>query len=119
MLAGMRTIALVVLIAALPLQAFAAIATPHCRQDVAAAHEHAQPAGHQHDGHQPDAPAHGHEHPLTSNDLASDHCDAGSVFALPAASVRWAGGSAIQCDRFTPAHCFGFVPEQPQRPPLA
>ena len=114
MLAGMRTIALVVLIAALPLQAFAATAVPHCQQAVAAAHAHAQPDGHQHD-----APAHDHEHPLTSNDLASDHCGAGSVFAPPAASVCWAGGSTIQCDSFTPPHCFGFVPEQPQRPPLA
>jgi len=105
-----------VLIAALPLQAFAAIVMPHCQQDEAAAHDQAHPNGHRHDR---GAPANGHEHPSSSSDLASDHCGAGSVFAPPAASLCWASGSAVQRDSFTTAHCFGFVPEQPQRPPRA
>jgi hypothetical protein len=111
-----RRIALVLLIAALPLQTFAAIVIPHCQRDVAAAHD---PAHHDGDQHDHNAPAQDHDHPLTSNDLTSDHCGAGSVFAPPAASVGWAGGSTVQRDSFTAAHCFGFVPEQPQRPPLA
>jgi hypothetical protein len=116
MLAGIRTVTLVVLIAALPLQTFAVIATPHCQQDVAGAHDHAHPNG---DPHDHDAPGRDHEHPLTSGDPASDHCGAGSAFAPPAASVGWASESTVPRDSFIAAHCFGFIPEQPQRPPLA
>jgi ABC-type nickel/cobalt efflux system permease component RcnA len=116
MLASIKKIALVLLIATLPLQAFAAIVIPRCQQNMAAAHDHAHHDGHQHDR---DAPAQDHDHPLTSNDLTSDHCGAGSVFAPPAASVGWASGSTVQRGSFTAAHCFRFIPEQPQRPPLA
>jgi len=116
MLAGTRKIALVLLIAVLPVHTFAAIATPHCQQDMAAAHDHAHPNGHPNDH---DVSGDDHEHPLTSGDPASDHCGAGSAFAPPAASVGWANDSTVPHDSFTAAHCFGFIPEQPQRPPLA
>jgi len=116
MLAGTRKIALVVLIAALPLQAFAVMVILHCQQDAAAALDHAHPNGVQHDH---DAPGHDHEHPLTSSDPASDHCGAGFAFAPPAATVGWADDPAVPRERFTAAHRFGFIPEQPQRHPLA
>jgi len=116
MLAGTKTIALVLLMMSLPLQAFSAMVMPHCQQDSAAVHDHAHPGGTQHNH---DAPAHDHEHPPTSTDLASDHCGAGSVFAPPAPPFGCAGGPALPRDSFAAAHRFGFVPEQPQRPPLA
>lgn len=117
MLASRKKIALVLLIAALPLQALAAIAMPLCRQDVAAvsAHDHAHHDGHEHDR---GAPAQDHDHPLTAIDLGTDHCSAGSAIAPPAAPFGWAGGPAVQRHSFAVVHCFGFVPEQPQRPPL-
>jgi hypothetical protein len=117
MLAHIKKIALVLLIAALPLQALAAIVIPLCRQDVAAASVHDQA---HHDGQQHDhgAPMQDHDHPLTSGDLGSDHCSAGSAFALPAARFGWAGGPAVQRHSFAAAHCSSFIPEQPQHPPL-
>ena len=115
--ARIKKIALVLLIAALPLQALAAIVMPLCRQDVAAAsvHDPAHRDGHQHDH---DAPAQDRDRPLTANDLGSDHCSAGSAFAPPAARFGWAGGPAGQSHGFIAIEFSSFVPEQPQRPPL-
>jgi hypothetical protein len=115
--ARIKKIALVLLIAALPLQALAAIVMPLCRQDVAAAsaHDHAHHDGHQHDH---GAPAQDHDHPLKAGDLGSDHCSAESAIAPPAAPFGWAGGPAVQRYSFAFTRCSSFVPEQPQRPPL-
>jgi hypothetical protein len=115
MLASTKKIALVLLIAALPLQASAAIVIPRCQQDVAAARDHAHHDGHQHDH---GAPAQDHDHPLKAGDPGSDHCSAGSAIAPPAAPFGWAGGPAVQRYSFAFTRCSSFVPEQPQRPPL-
>lgn len=112
MSAAMKKLALVLLIALLPVQALAATVAPLCQQDAAAAPDHGIRGAHLH-AH--DAPA--QDQPLTVGDAGSDHCSAGSVFALPATHLGWAGGPALQRDSFTATHCSGFIPEQPQRPP--
>ena len=114
MSAAMKKLALVLLIALLPLQALAAIIAPLCQQDAAAALGHDIHGVHQ---HVHDAP--GQDQPLTVGDAGSDYCGAGSVFALPATRFGWAGVPALQRDNATATHCSGFIPEQPQRPPLA
>lgn len=109
----MKKLALVLLIALLPVQALAAIVAPLCQQDAAAASDYGIHGGHQLVRDAPDQ-----DQPLTIGDAGPDHCSAGSVFALPATHLGWAGGPALQHDNATATHCSGFIPEQPQRPPL-
>ncbi len=113
MSAAMKKLALMLLIAILPVQALAAIIAPLCQQDAAAAPDHGI-----HGVHPlvPDAPD--QDQPLTVGDAGPDHCSAGPVFALPATHLGWAGGPALQRDSASATHCSGFIPEQPQRPPL-
>lgn len=109
----MKKLALALLIAVLPVQALAAIVAPLCQQDVAAAPDHGIHGVHQHDHDAPDQ-----SQPLTVGDAGSDYCGAGSVFALPATHFGWAGSPPVQRDSATATHWSGFIPEQPQRPPL-
>ncbi len=110
----MKKLALVLVIALLPLQALAAIIAPLCQQDAAAAPDRGIHGVHQYVHDAPDQ-----DQPLTVGDAGSDHCGAGSIFALPATHFGWAGVPAVQRDSAPATHCSGFIPEQPQRPPLA
>jgi len=119
MSAAIKQFVLVLLIAVLPLQALAAIVAPLCQQDVpasvAAVADHAHHDG---DHHDHDAPAPGHQHPFTAGGVGSDHCGAGCAFAIPMMSAGMAPAATAERNWFAAAYCSGFIPEQPQRPPL-
>ena len=115
----MRKLALMLLIAVLPVQALAAIVAPLCQHDVPASvgavTDHTHFGG---DHHDHDAPTPTHEHPFTAGDLGSDHCGAGCTFAIPMMSTSPAPAATAERNWFAAAYCSGFIPEQPQRPPL-
>ena len=120
MLALMKRLVLVLVIAALPTQALAVLVTPICHQDISAspapAHHHANAESGQHDH---PTPLSDHNHPLTMGDLGMDHCSSGCAFALPvtlsnAIFASGSGHSSAAAVRFS-----GHIPEQPHRPPLA
>ena len=117
MSAAMKKLVLVLLIAVLPVQALAAIVVPLCKQGIAtsvvAVADHTQ-----HDGDHHDAPAPGHEHPFTAGEVGSDHCGVGFAFAIPMMSAGLAPAATAERSWFAAAYRSGFIPEQPQRPPL-
>ncbi len=110
----MKKLALVLLIAVLPVQALAAIIAPLCQQDAAAAPDYGIHGVHH---HAPGAPDQGQ--PLTVGDTGSDHCGAGSAFAIPAILTGPAPAATAERGWFAAAYRSGFIPEQPQRPPRA
>ena len=111
----MKKLALVLLIAVLPVQAFAAIIAPLCQQDTAAAPGHGIHGVHQHVHDAPDQ-----DQPLTVGDAGSDYCGAGSAFAIPVALTEPAPAAATaERGWFVAPYRSGFIPEQPQRPPRA
>jgi len=119
MSAAIKQFVLVLLIAVLPLQALAAIVAPLCQQDVpASVVVLADHAHHDGDHHDHDAPAPGHQHPFTAGGVGSDHCGAGCAFAIPMMSAGMAPAATAERNWFAAAYCSGFIPEQPQRPPL-
>lgn len=113
MSAAIKKLAFVLLIALLPLQALAAIIAPLCQQNAAAATDHGIHGVQQ---HVHDAPDQGQ--PL-SGDAGSDHCSAGSAFAIPLILTEPAPAATAERGWFAAAYRSGFIPEQPQRPPLA
>jgi len=119
MSAAMKKLVLALLIAVLPLQGVAAIAASLCQQDLpnstAAVADHPHHDGGSHDH---DAPAPGHEHPLIASEVGSDHCSAGCAFAIPMMSAGAAPAATAERSWFAAAYYSGFIPEQPQRPPL-
>ena len=110
----MKKLALALLIAVLPVQALAAIIAPLCQQDAAAAPDHGIHGVHQHVHNAPDQ-----DQTLTVADAGPDHCGAGSVFAIPAILTEPAPPATAERSWFAAAYRSGFIPEQPQRPPLA
>lgn len=116
MFAAMKKFALVMVLAAFPVQALAAIVVPLCHQDVtvASARDHGIQGGDQHDHDAPDQ-----SQPQTVGDVGSDHCSAGSAFAIPVTLTKPAPAATAERGWFAAAHRSGFIPEQPQRPPLA
>ena len=120
MLAALKRLALVMVMAALPLQGFAAIVIPVCQNDPAhgssvgkSDHGHADGHDHGHDSSAPD-----HDHPIAAGDFGSDHCGTGSAFVIPVMiSTSPAPAATAERSWFAAAYCSGFIPEQPQRPP--
>jgi hypothetical protein len=116
---ALRTLVILLLAALLPLRAVAAVTIGYCaagHQDMAvAAHgDHGHGAGNhaQHDEDQPAKPA------TPSCSICVEHCS-GAAFA-PSASRTADTPAVVQdcislAERATPA----FVPDQPDRPPLA
>jgi len=119
MSAAIKQFVLMLLIAVLPLQVLAAIVAPLCKQGIAtsvvAVADHTQHDG---DHHDHDAPVPGHEHPSMAGDHGSDHCGAGCASAIPMMSAGLAPAATAERSWFAAAHRSGFIPEQPQRPPL-
>ncbi len=119
MFAAMKKFVLMLLIAVLPVQALAAIVAPLCQQgvpaSVAAVADHSHHDG---DHHDHDAPAPGHQHPFTAGEVGSDHCGAGCASAIPMMSAGLAPAATAERSWYLAAYCSGFIPEQPQRPPL-
>ena len=117
MLAAMKRLALVMLITALPTQGLAAIIIPFCQLDTSAtaltAHQHSHANGHDYD-----ASASNHEPPIVVSVFGSDHCSTGVAFAIPAMSTGPAPAATAEPSWFAAAYRSGFIPEQPQRPPL-
>jgi ABC-type Zn2+ transport system substrate-binding protein/surface adhesin len=121
MLVALKRLALVMVMAVLPVQGFAAVVIPVCQNDPTHAssvaesdHRHAD--GHDH-GHDSSAPDHGH--PIAAGDYASDHCSTVPAFAiLVMISTSLAPAATAERSWFPAAHRSGFIPEQPQRPPL-
>ena len=112
----LRKIAVLLLIFSLPLQSLHAVAMPVCGQDeqkAAAQHEHAQ---------QGDAAGHEHDNGTQDVDPACDGCSLCHACSAPAiASVAIELSlDAVETPPATPlSHLSLFVPEQPQRPPIA
>ena len=113
MSAAMKKLALVLLIALLPVQALAAMIAPLCQQDAAAAPDRGIHGMHQYVHDAPDQ-----DQPLTIGDAGPDHCSAGSAFAIPAIRTEPAPAATAERSGFAAACRSGFIPEQPQRPPL-
>ena len=115
----MKKLVLVLLIAVLPVQALAAIVAPLCEQGVPASVVSATNHTHQGGGHHDhDAPAPGHHHPFTAGEVGSDHCGAGCAFAILMMPAGLAPAATAERSWYLAAYCSGFIPEQPQRPPL-
>lgn len=120
MLAAFRRLVVAMVTAALPVQGFAAVVIPVCQNDPThgasvGKSDQRQADGHDH-GH--DSPAPDHDHSITAGDVGSDHCSTGSAFAIPV-MISTSSVPAATAERswFAAAYCFGFIPEQPQRPP--
>ena len=108
----MKKLALVFLIALLPLQALATIIAPLCQQAAAVAPDHGIQGVHQHVHDAPDQ-----DQPLTVGDAGSDYCSTGSAFAIPMILTEPAPAATAERGWFAAAYRSGFIPEQPQRPP--
>jgi len=118
MLAAFKRLALVMVMAVLPLQGLAAVVIPVCQNDPTHGSSVAK-SDHRHaDKHDHDAPAPDHDHPLAASDFGSDHCSTGSAFAIPVMSAGLAPAATAERNWFAAAYRSGFIPEQPQRPPL-
>ncbi len=117
MISALNKFVLMLLIAVLPLQALAAIVVPLFQQGVPASVASVADHTH-HDGDDHDAPVPGHEHPFAAGDFGSDHCGAGCAFEIPMMSAGLAPAATAERSWFAAAHRSGFIPEQPQRPPL-
>lgn len=119
MLTAFKRLALVIVMAALPLQGLAAVVIPVCQNDptqgssaAKSDHRHADKHNHDHD-----APAPDHDPPIAASDFGSDHCSAGFAFAIPMISLGPAPAATAERNWFAAAYRSGFIPEQPQRPP--
>lgn len=119
MLAAFKRLALVMVMAVLPLQGLAAVVTPVCQNDA----KHGSSVGnsdHRHaDRHDHDASSPDQDQPLTVGDAGPDHCGAGSAFAIPVILTEPAPAATAERGGFAAACRSGFIPEQPQRPPRA
>lgn len=112
----LRKITVLLLMCGLPVQSLHAVAMPLCNQDgqkTAALHEHAQ---------QGDAAGQEHDNDVTDTDSACDGCDLCHTCSAPTiASI--AIDVLLDTVETPPAaplsHISLFVPEQPQRPPIA
>ncbi len=118
MLAMVKHLALVMVMVVLPLQGFAAAVISVCQNDPAhgpsvgsSEHRHADKRDHA-------ASAPDQDQPLTVGDTGSDHCGAESAFAIPAILTGPAPAATAERGWFAAAYRSGFIPEQPQRPPL-
>ena len=120
MLAALKRLALVLMMMALPAHGLATIIIAFCQFDApassSAAHQHGYGGAHDHDR---DASAPDHVHPPAAGDLGSDHCGASGSFAIPMMFTGLAPAVDAERSVFVAAYCSGFIPEQPQRPPLA
>ena len=111
MLAALKRLALVMVMATLPVQGLAAVVIPICQYDNTPGLSIAE---YDHDASVPDR-----DHPIAASDLGSDHCGASGSFAIPVMGEVLAPAADAERSIFVAAYCSGFIPEQPQRPPLA
>ena len=119
MLAAWKRLVLVMVMAALPVHGLAAVVIPDCRfDDAAGSSAAAHPHGHDQYASAPDHD-HDHDHPMAAIDFGSDHCGAGSTFATPVMRTGSAPTATSKPGQLAAAYRSGFIPEQPQRPPLA
>ncbi len=121
MLAALKRLTLVVVMAVLPLQGLAAVVIPVCQYDDTSGsslagfdHRHADEHDHDHGATIADL-----DHPIAASDSGSDHCSTGSAFAIPVMSTKPAPAATTERSWFAAAYRSGFIPEQPQRPPRA
>ena len=115
MLAALKRLALVMAMAAFPVQGLAAVVIPVCQYNdtsgsSVAEYDHRHADGHDHDASAPD-------HPIAASDFGSDHCSTGSACAIPVMSTGPAPAATAERGWFAAAYRSGFIPEQPQRPP--
>lgn len=119
MFAATKKYTFLLLFAALPLQALAAVVIPVCQYSdtpgsSVAGFDHRHADGHDHDSSAP-----GHDHSIAAGEFSSDHCGTGSAFAIPMISTSPAPAATAERSWFAAAYRSGFIPEQPQRPPRA
>ena len=121
MLAAIKRLALVMLMAACSLQGLAAVVIPVCQNDpthgssvAKSDHRHADKHDYDHD-----APAPDHDHPIAASDFGSDHCSTGSAVAVPVTAIKLPSTPSSERSLFLATSISGHIPEQPQRPPRA
>lgn len=107
-----------VALAGLPLQGIAAVTMEHCPHNAGTIQSLAPVADHGDDGH-----AHPHSAPGQAGGetmcLDCSPCHLCSAFALPIAPVALSSNAGFPLLPVLAASFSGFLPEQPQRPPLA